>query len=96
MENAEKALKPIDQSLQKTDGSMKEPGRKDGIEKKCYLQLEPDASPLDSVIEKAEHMNELLREAMEIAESIASIDLDLQINAVVNDKTAELARIITE
>jgi hexokinase len=37
-----------------------------------------------------------MEKAMELANSIASMNLDVRVNAVINDKTAELARITAE
>lgn len=60
------------------------------------MKLKTDIAQMDGVINKAEEFKKILTEAMEIAYSIASLNLDLQINAVVNDKPTELARITTE
>ena len=60
------------------------------------IRLKPDTSEFDQIKNKIKHMDALLTEAMDIAQSIASLQLDLRINAVVNDKSIELAKIITE
>lgn len=60
------------------------------------LNLKTDAPNIDRAIEKIQHMRGLLKEAMDIADSIASLNLDLRINAVIDDKSTELARISTE
>lgn len=53
-------------------------------------------SNLDEVAAKAEQLAEHLEKAIELANSIASMNLDLRINTVVDDKTTELARITAE
>ena len=65
-------------------------------EKTYNIKLEPDTQSLDETIKQVQRMNNLLKEAMEIAQSIASLQLDLRINAIVNDKSTEFARITTE
>lgn len=68
----------------------------DSMKETIGLKIETDTACLDQTIDKIKQMTQLLKEAMEIAKSIALIDLDLRINAVVNDKSTELARITTE
>ena len=60
------------------------------------IQLDFDTSELDEVIKKTEQIKEHMEKAMELANSIASMKLDVRVNAVINDKTAELARITAE
>ena len=55
-----------------------------------------DTSALDEVTAKTERLVSYLKEAMELANSIASMDLDLRINAVFDDESTELACISTE
>ena len=66
------------------------------MESKMIIKIVPETNDLDQTIEKVEKLNGLLNEAMEIANSIASLNLDLRINAIINDKSTELARISTE
>ena len=64
---------------------------------KAYIEIIPDASPaIDEVCAKAERLRDLMNEAMELASSIANMDLDSRIRAVFDDKATELARITTE
>lgn len=60
------------------------------------IQLDFDTSELDEVIKKTEQIKKHMEKAMELANSIASMNLDVRVNAVINDKTAELARITAE
>ena len=66
------------------------------MKNKMVIKIVPETNDLDQTIGKVEKLNRLLNEAMEIANSIASLNLDLRINAVINDKSTELARISTE
>ena len=62
-----------------------------------YVKIVPDESPvLDEAFAKAERLRDLMKEAMELASSIANMDLDLRLRAVFDDKSTELARITTE
>ena len=67
----------------------------DGKEK-VIVKIVTDTSELDDICAKAERLKSCLQEAMELSHSIASLDLDLRINAVIDDKSTELARIATE
>lgn len=60
------------------------------------IDLNTNMAKIDEAKIKIEHIRCLLKEAMDIAESIASLRLDLRINAIVNDKSTEFARITTE
>ena len=55
-----------------------------------------DMSPVRDMLTKAKKINELMNEAMELADSIANTDLDLRVNAIFDGKATELARITTE
>ena len=67
----------------------------DGKEK-VIVKIVTDTSELDDICAKAERLKSCLQEAMELAHSIASLDLDLRINAVIDDKSTELAHVTTE
>ena len=66
------------------------------MEKECYIRLKPDLTELEATIQKIEKLKSMLDEAMDIAESIASLKLDLRINTVMDDESTEWARITTE
>lgn len=63
---------------------------------KVIVKIVTDTSELDDICAKAERLKIYLQEAMELAHSIASLDLNLRINAVIDDKSTELARVTTE
>ena len=67
----------------------------DGKEK-VIVKIVTDTSELDDICAKAERLKSCLQEAMELADSIASLDLDLRINAVIDGKSTELARVTAE
>lgn len=60
------------------------------------MKIETDTSQLDIAIKKAERLRNIMEEAMQLASSMANMDLELEINAVFNDTATELARITTE
>ena len=51
---------------------------------KVVVKIVTDTSELDEACAKAERLKNCLQEAMELAHSIASLDLDLRINAVID------------
>ena len=73
-------------------------GEQDKMEskEKVAVKIVTDTSELDEACAKAERLKNCLQEAMELAHSIASLDLDLRINAVIDGKSAELARVTAE
>ena len=60
------------------------------------IQLDFDTSELDEVIKKTEQIKEHMEKAMELAGSIASTDIDIQVNAVVDGRHTEFARVTTD
>lgn len=63
---------------------------------RVVVKIFADTSEMDEVYAKAECLTRCLQEAMEQAHSIASLDLDLRINVVVDGKSTELARVTIE
>ena len=63
---------------------------------KVVVKIVTDTFELDEVCAKVERLRGCLQEAMELAHSIASLDLDLRIKTVIDGKSTELARVTTE
>lgn len=64
--------------------------------KEAFVKLEVDFSEVEELRKKTEEMTKHIQKAMELAASIASTRLDLRLNAVVDGKPTEFARITTE
>lgn len=63
---------------------------------KIVIKVTADTAALDEVNNRIEEMTDHLEKAMELANSIASMRLDIRINTVFDDKPTELARVTTE
>ena len=66
------------------------------IKDRITLKATIDTTEIDTITEKAERFCKLMNEAMELANSIAEMKLNIPISTVVNDNSAELASITTE
>ena len=67
-----------------------------GEKKKTVVKIETDTHEIDEAIKKAERFRDLMQEATELLNSIASTELSVGIDAVFNDKATVLASITTE
>ena len=63
---------------------------------KYNFEFEFDTSSLDEVEKRIEKMAEHLEKAMELAESINQMRLDLRFDAIINDKPTELASVTAQ
>lgn len=60
------------------------------------IKIKPDTSELDDAINKAKQLNDLLNEAMKLADSIANANLNIRISSEFDGNATELACITTE
>lgn len=64
--------------------------------KEAFVKLEVDFSEVEELRKKTEEMTKHIQKAMELAGSIASTDIDFQVNAVVDGRHTEFARVTTD
>lgn len=62
---------------------------------KVIVQITPDTTGIDELTEKAKKLRDILEEAMELANSIANVELNIRFSAELKDSSAELASITT-
>lgn len=60
------------------------------------VTIKTDTSEMDEVTRKAERLKEIMNEAMELANSIAKIKLNIPISAILDGNATELARVTAE
>ena len=65
------------------------------MDKKYIVQITPDTKCIDELTERAKKLRDMLEEAMELANSIANVDLNIRFSTELKDGSAELARITT-